>query len=285
MIGASRPGATTDRVEAVEEPSWKLRPGQEITPGRRVVEKLGGGIDVEVYLVWDEHLFALAVAKLLRPHQAKVPAARAHLEREGLLALRLRHPHLAHGYALCLDGQYPHLLLEYAEGPTLRRLVRRHGPLAPEQWLPLAAHLASVLQYLHNEEVVHLDVKPANVVVGLAPRLVDLGIARSFEAAARLRDPIGSEAWMAPEQCDPTAAAGTLPGRRSARADRPEVATVLTRAGESEPSTGSRHRPLRWRRRAARPGGRARRRPRCRRRDGALAPSRWGFPARRRSRG
>lgn len=60
-------------------------------------------------------------------------AARAHLEREGLLALRLRHPHLAHGYALCLDGQYPHLLLEYAEGPTLRRLVRRHGPLAPEQ--------------------------------------------------------------------------------------------------------------------------------------------------------
>lgn len=156
-------------------------------------------------------LAAFAVAKLLRPHQAKVPAARAHLEREGLLALRLRHPHLAHGYALCLDGQYPHLLLEYAEGPTLRRLVRRHGPLAPEQWLPLAAHLASVLQYLHNEEVVHLDVKPANVVVGLAPRLVDLGIARSFEAAARLRDPIGSEAWMAPEQCDPTAAGGVGP--------------------------------------------------------------------------
>lgn len=97
------------------------------------------------------------------------------------------------------------------EGPTLRRWVRRHGPLSEEQWIPCAAHLTSVLQYLANEGVVHLDVKPSNIVFGLAPRLVDLGIARPFGEARALRDSIGTDAWMAPEQCDPVGAGGVGP--------------------------------------------------------------------------
>lgn len=193
------------------EPSWELAPGDEIAPGRQVVEILGGGRDVEVFLVWDSHLFALAVAKVLRPHRVENPRSRAHLEREGELARRLAHPGLGRGYELRLEGRYPHLLLEYVEGPTLRRLVRRHGPLAEEQWLPFAAQMAAVLQYLANEEVVHLDIKPANLVLGLSPRLIDLGIARPFEAARRLRDVIGTASWMAPEQCDPVASGGVGP--------------------------------------------------------------------------
>lgn len=193
------------------ESSWALRPGDELAPGRRIVEKLGGGRDVEVYLVWDAHLFALAVAKALRPHRVGQPRAVAHLRREGELARHLAHPGLGRAYEIRLDEPYPHLLLEYVEGPTVRRLVRRSGPLAQEQWLPFAAHLAAVLQYLANEAVVHLDVKPANIVLGMTPRLIDLGIARPVEAGRALRDVIGTDAWMAPEQCDPVGAGGVGP--------------------------------------------------------------------------
>jgi serine/threonine-protein kinase len=52
---------------------------------------------------------------------------------------------------------------------------------------------------------VHLDVKPSNIIMGAPPRLIDLSVARSAERAAALTTPIGTDAWMAPEQCDPPA--------------------------------------------------------------------------------
>lgn len=70
----------------------------------------------------------------------------------------------------------------------------------------MAFQLASALQYLANEGVVHLDVKPGNVILGAPPRLVDLSVARTVEAALRIRTPIGTDPYMAPEQCDPTLA-------------------------------------------------------------------------------
>jgi serine/threonine protein kinase len=50
---------------------------------------------------------------------------------------------------------------------------------------------------------VHLDVKPKNLIMGAPPRLIDLSIARSFEDAASLTVPVGTDAYMAPEQCRP----------------------------------------------------------------------------------
>src|SRR3712207_7635849 len=50
---------------------------------------------------------------------------------------RLAHPVLLRGFGAVLDGDYPHVLVEHLEGPTLRRLIRRGGPLPIEQSLPL----------------------------------------------------------------------------------------------------------------------------------------------------
>jgi serine/threonine protein kinase len=63
--------------------------------------------------------------------------------------------------------------------------------------------VASALHYLSAEGWVHLDVKPDNIVMGVPPRLIDLSIARTVERAASLRSPIGTDPYMAPEQCDP----------------------------------------------------------------------------------
>jgi eukaryotic-like serine/threonine-protein kinase len=186
-----------------EKSSWGLEEGAEIAPGRSVLGAIGGGHRYEVYLVWDEKLFSIMVAKVLRPDLAGSESALRGLKREAEALDRLAHPVLLRGFGAALEGPYPHVLVEHLEGPTLRRLIRRGGPLPPEQALPLALHVSAALHYLHGEGMVHLDVKPDNIVMGIPPRLIDLSLARTIESAARITDYIGTNAYMPPEQCAP----------------------------------------------------------------------------------
>jgi eukaryotic-like serine/threonine-protein kinase len=186
-----------------DRPTWGLQPGDAIAPGRTVLRELGGGRRYEVLLVWDDHRLAVLVAKLLRPDQAGEDAVLRELAREGEALGRLAHPVLVRGFDVVAEGRFPHLLIEHLEGPTLRELIDRDGALPLEQLLPLGLHVASALHYLAAEGIVHLDVKPDNVVMGAPPRLIDLSVARSLESAARLRRPVGTDGYMAPEQCDP----------------------------------------------------------------------------------
>lgn len=183
--------------------SWALEQGDEIAPGRSVLKPLGGGHLYEVYLVWDDRLFAVMVAKLLRPDLAGDERARRGLAREAEALERLSHPVLLRGFDAALDGEYPHVLVEHLEGPTLRRLIKRTGPLPPQQLLPLALHVAAALHYLAGEEMVHLDVKPENIIMGIPPRLIDFSLVQPLERARRITGWIGTRAYMPPEQCAP----------------------------------------------------------------------------------
>jgi eukaryotic-like serine/threonine-protein kinase len=176
-----------------------------------VLRRIGGGRRYEAMLVWDEHRLAMLVAKVLRPDCATDQHALRDLAREAALLERLAHPVLVRSFGVVTDSRFPHLLLEHLEGPTLDELIARErggddasgrgsGPLALEQVLPLALHVASALHYLAAEGVVHLDVKPSNVVMGAPPRLIDLSVARTFAEAAAARGPVGTDAYMAPEQ-------------------------------------------------------------------------------------
>jgi serine/threonine protein kinase len=186
---------------ARERPTWGLDEGDAIAQGRTVLRRLGGGRRYEVFLVWDEHRLSVLVAKVLRPDQAASPAAKADLRHEADVLGRLGHPVVVRGFDASVDGPFPHLLLEHLEGPTLQSLLERHGPLGLEQLLPLGLHVASALHYTAGEGFVHLDVKPENLVMGAPPRVIDFSVARSLEAAAKIARPIGTDAYMAPEQC------------------------------------------------------------------------------------
>jgi serine/threonine protein kinase len=183
-------------------PTWGLVEGDAIAHGRTVLRRIGGGRRYEVFLVWDEHRLAVLVAKVLRPDQADDPAAMRDLVREGELLERMAHPVVVRGFETAADGPFPQLLLEHLEGPTLQALLDDHGPVGLEQLLPLGMHVASALHYLAREGVVHLDVKPENLVMGAPPRLIDFSVSRTHASASRLSKPVGTDQYMAPEQCD-----------------------------------------------------------------------------------
>lgn len=209
---------------------WGFEEGASVVPGRTVVELLGGGRRYEAYLVWDERLYALAVAKILRPDLLDDESAVRKLRRETELLRRLAHPLLVRGLDATLDGPVPHLLLEHLAGPDLRRLVKDEGPLSFEDVLEAGEQLAGVLHYLSAEDVVHLDVKPSNVVFGQPSCLIDLGAARSSESASRLTAPFGTDAYMAPELC----AAGSAGSRVGPAADVWSLGATLYYAATGE---------------------------------------------------
>ena len=182
---------------------WGFEEGDEIAPRRLAVRLLGGGERYETYLAWDEHLLALVVVKVVRPSLVEDEHSLRGLAAESELAQRLRHPVVVRGFDAVLDGPRPHLVLEHLEGPRLSRVIRKQGSLDPEQLLPLGLQLCSALHYLAEEGVVHLDTKPSNVILGAPARLIDLSIARTLDDLRTVTHRIGTDAYMAPEQCDP----------------------------------------------------------------------------------
>lgn len=186
--------------------SWHLAEGARFADRRVALAPLGGGERYEVYLARDERLGARAVAKLLRPHLVSDPAALASLRHEAQVLALAAHPGLVTCLSAVLDGPCPHLLLELVEGPSLARLLKRHGVIALDRLLPMALRVARALEALAGRGFVHLDLKPTHVIAGADPRVVGFSAARPVGAAAPV-EPGGGDAYLAPERCDGTAPA------------------------------------------------------------------------------
>ena len=192
-------------------PGWEFDEGEEIAPERYALQLLGGGHKYEAYLAFDEEMQSVVVAKLLRPHLVEEESALRIMRAEADALTRLSHPVLLRCFDVVEGGPKPHLVLEHLEGPRLSTLLRRQKRLALEQVIPLGLQLSSALHYMHRNEMVHLDVKPKNIIMGGPPRLIDLSVARTFDEARGATEPIGTDAYMAPEQCEPKLMGGMGP--------------------------------------------------------------------------
>jgi serine/threonine protein kinase len=198
----SVPVVETRTAGPIPPTSWRFPAGEPIAADRRALKLLGGGDRYEAYVAWDERLHIAVVAKMLRPHLVDEANARAALAAEAEALEELQHPVLVRSFGAVLDGDRPHLILEFLDGPRLSTLIRKFGPLAAEQLVPLARRMCSALAFMGGVGWVHLDVKPRNIVMTSSPRLIDLSVARRVEAARRTNRPVGTDAYMAPEQCD-----------------------------------------------------------------------------------
>jgi len=195
------PARGEEATPVQEHASWGFAEGDEIARGLHAVRLLGGGNVYEAYLAWADDLLALVVAKILRPDRVDRPAALAAIAAEASLLETLSHPVLVRSFGATVHGPRPHVVLEYLDGPRLSTLLRT-SVVAVEQVLSLGLQLCSAAHYLSTRAVVHLDVKPRNIIMGGPPRLVDLSVAKRFDELAAVSAPIGTTAYMAPEQCD-----------------------------------------------------------------------------------
>lgn len=167
----------------------------------RLIRRLGqGGMGV-VYLAEGAEHQEVAL-KVLRPHVAHDPIARARLQREATTLQKVNHPGVAGILDHDLDGEQPYLVTRFVPGRPLDEQVDERGPLTPRKWLPLAGCLAESLQAIHAVGVIHRDLKPGNVMMcNGKPVMIDFGIAQAADDLRLTQTGlvIGTPGYLAPE--------------------------------------------------------------------------------------
>ncbi|WP_190822889.1 serine/threonine-protein kinase [Saccharopolyspora pogona] len=168
----------------------------------RLGARLGSGGMADVYRAMDTRLQRVVAAKCFR--SGTDAAGRERFAEEARILAGLSHPGLVtvHDFSASEDELY--LIMELVEGPTLSEVIAE-GPLPPEQVADLGGQLASVLAHVHDNGIVHRDVKPSNVLISNDGKtfLTDFGISRLADAVARMTSSgiiVGTATYMAPEQ-------------------------------------------------------------------------------------
>ena len=185
-------------MSSSEEAPPPVAPGELLARRYRVVRHLARGKALDVYDVWSEERHALCVAKAPRPDRVDDAGTRRRLRREGHMLLRVTHPHLVRAYEL-VERPRPVLVLESLTGATLGYLIdNRPRRLPPGDLVFLGLQLCSAVRYLHSLDMLHLDLKPPNIISdnGIV-KVIDLSVARPH---GRARPGVGTRQYMSPEQ-------------------------------------------------------------------------------------
>ena len=182
----------------------------------RVLAALGQGGMSKVYKGYQPMLDRYVAIKVLAPRFATDEEFRARFQREAAAIARLRHPNIVQIYDFGAKASIHYMVMEYVPGDTLKtrmRAARATGErLAREEILTLFRGVAMALDYAHAREIVHRDVKPANIMLRIeededlahlvTPVLTDFGVAKIMEGVQFTGTgmTIGTPDYMAPEQ-------------------------------------------------------------------------------------
>ncbi len=168
----------------------------------QIVEKVGAGGFGEVFKGLDPMLNRHVAIKTCSSDEDDL---RRRFLREAEIAARLQHPNIVTVFDFGFHGETPYLVQEFLSGEDLDHKIKRRDPLSLETKLYYLSKVADGLRYAHSQEVIHRDVKPANVRV-LADgqvRVMDFGIAKLMTAETQLTRTgmaLGTAAYLPPEQ-------------------------------------------------------------------------------------
>jgi eukaryotic-like serine/threonine-protein kinase len=170
-------------------------------------ELTGGGMS-RVFLAAETALGRQVVVKVLPSEMAgQVSADR--FRREIALVARLQHPHIVPLLTAGEVGDLPYFTMPFIRGESLRARLAKEGELPVSEAVRILREVASALEFAHQADVVHRDIKPDNILLsGGSAMVTDFGVAKALSAATTQSEgqitslgvAIGTPAYMAPEQ-------------------------------------------------------------------------------------
>ncbi len=173
-----------------------ILPGNKL--GRyKILKRLGAGGFGTVYLAYDPWLDQEVAIKV--PHRQEEEFSK--LVKEARLQALLRHPHIATLLTVEKNQGIFYLVMEYVDGTTLSRLIKRRGRLSVKTSLNFLAQILEAVAYAHSKNIIHRDLRSSNILISKegVVKITDFGTSRLLEKTfASTR--IGSPPYMAPEQ-------------------------------------------------------------------------------------
>lgn len=166
--------------------------------------KIGVGGMGTVYLARDVKHGRQVAIKVV-PAEMLSAEGRRHFHREIRLTARLQHPHIL---PLLDSGEAagcPYYVMPYVRDGSLRELLDRTGKLSMRQALPIVEAVCGALEYAHDNQVIHCDIKPENILMsGRHAILADFGISRAQHSddlswRAAVDRSVGTAAYVSPE--------------------------------------------------------------------------------------
>ncbi|CAN5787170.1 hypothetical protein BH23GEM10_BH23GEM10_11590 [soil metagenome] len=209
-LRAARPGKR-------HRESYPYPVGHRIAGDLTVTGHLAAGRGGHLYQVWSARDWCAYTCKIVSPELATSRGGLAALRREARILRTVGHPNIVQFYGIGEHEDLPFMLLEYLEGPSLFDVLESQPQrrLEISDAIRAASHIGAALYHLHRRGFLHLDLKPANLLLrDDVPVLIDLDSARRADSTRRPSRRPGTVPYMAPEQArrEPLTAAADVYG-------------------------------------------------------------------------
>lgn len=175
-------------------------------PGYKIEREIGKGGMATVYLATQESLDRSVVLKILDSvHSSTAEDMTQRFIDEGRIVASLHHPNIVTIFDIGMAGDDLYISMEYVQGGDLKKRMESH--VSPKVALDIVAKIGSALSSAHQHNVIHRDVKPANILFrdNDTPLLTDFGIAKQTDQETDLTSTgifLGSPNYVSPEQAD-----------------------------------------------------------------------------------
>lgn len=173
-----------------------------VIPYYRVTRLIQEGGTSAVYQGIDLRSGSIVAIKALFSNKAKDSFMLKRFREEANHYLLLSHPNIPKLVDFVIDDGQMYLIMEYVEGIDMNKYLQANGPLDEDMTVHFFTMILDTVGYLHAQGILHLDIKPSNIMVteGFGIKILDLGISAMVSEGETLKKKCGSPSFMAPEQ-------------------------------------------------------------------------------------
>jgi serine/threonine protein kinase len=183
--------STEDTVKPIpHQPAQRLDHYELVMGADGKPVELGRGAMGVTYKAFDVNLRCPMALKVINERYLGDESARLRFLREARAAASVRHPNVASVFHLGRTGSNYFYTMEFVEGETLENLIERSGRFEIRLALEIATQVATGLTAIHEQHLVHRDIKPTNIMVrlkeegGVTAKIIDLGLAKTLDESA-----------------------------------------------------------------------------------------------------
>ena len=181
-----------------------LELGTMLSGRYEVLKRVGSGGMADVYMAKDHKLNRNVAVKVLKSEYVKDEKFLKKFETEAQAVARLSHPNIVNIYDVGMEDGINYIVMELAEGITLKEYIRKKGYLSPKETVEISTQIASAISHAHKNHIIHRDIKPQNILVsdtGII-KVTDFGIAKatSSNTVTSTATAMGSVHYISPEQ-------------------------------------------------------------------------------------